>query len=484
MSTPETATCHRERLEYRTTEARETQSDEQMRVRDMAKPQPERRAQAGITRISVEGYKSLRTRQELDIRPLTVIAGINSSGKSSAIQPLLLLKQTIEAQYDPGPLLLDGPHVSLTSIEQVLSRTPISRGETEKTRSFTIGVALGSMGSLLTFGKDESNDIRVLRMSAWFPPSDETPITFFEGMTGDQFINELTSIGKGVHSLARTLLRKESSRVSIVRKGSFLALRFMEGQTTVDIPLTYGDGLEREMSRIIHLPALRGNPQRTYPTAAIEGRYPGTFEAYTAGVISAWQNRGETEKLTQLNADLKELGLTWKVQARKLDDTQVELLVGRLPHTRRGGPRDLVNIADVGFGVSQTLPVLVALLAADEGQLVYLEQPEIHLHPRAQVAFARLVKRAVDRGARVIVETHSSLFIRSVQTLVAQGELDNADVALHWFTRDPNTGDTQITSGELDESGAFGDWPEDFDEVYLDTEANYLDAAAKRTPRS
>jgi predicted ATPase len=138
----------------------------------------------------------------------------------------------------------------------------------------------------------------------------------------------------------------------------------------------------------------------------------------------------------------------------------------------------------VGFGVSQTLPVLVALLAADEGQLVYLEQPEIHLHPRAQVAFARLAKRAVDRGVRVIVETHSSLFIRSVQTLVAQGQIDKADVALHWFTRDPKTGDTQITSGELDESGAFGDWPEDFDEVYLHTEASYLDAAAKRTPRT
>jgi predicted ATPase len=100
------------------------------------------------------------------------------------------------------------------------------------------------------------------------------------------------------------------------------------------------------------------------------------------------------------------------------------------------------------------------------------------------VAFARLVKRAVDRGVRVIVETHSALFIRSVQTLVARDELDTEDVVLHWFTRDPETGDTQITSGELDESGAFGDWPEDFDEVYLDTEANYLDAAARKTPPS
>ncbi len=444
----------------------------------MAKPRRKRPRQAGISRISVEGYKSLRTRQELEIRPLTVIAGVNSSGKSSAIQPLLLLKQTMEAPYDPGPLLLDGPNVSVTSIEQVLSKTDARQGQT---LSFTVEMTVDQRQTSLTFGKDTRGNLRVIEMMGWFDLRQKGPAKIREGMSKSK-VKKIFSDRPGVrYSL---LLENERLKLSIIRDRSFLkpALIYSSGRIT-PLGITI-DGLERELSRIIHLPALRGNPRRTYPTAAIEGRYPGTFEAYTAGVISAWQNRGETERLAQLNTDLKELGLTWKVQARKLDDTQVELLVGRLPHTRRGGPRDLVNIADVGFGVSQTLPVLVALLAAEEGQLVYLEQPEIHLHPRAQVAFARLAKRAVDRGARVIVETHSALFIRSVQTLVAQGEMDNADVALHWFTRDPKTGDTQITSGELDESGAFGDWPEDFDEVYLDTEASYLDAAAKRTPRS
>lgn len=448
----------------------------------MAKPQRIRPRRAGITRVSVEGYKSLRTRQELEIRPLTVIAGVNSSGKSSAIQPLLLLKQTIEAPYDPGPLQLDGPNISVTSIEQVLSKIP--PGDTGEAQSFTIGMTLEDKETTLTFGKDAKSDLRILAMSGWFHSDQAVPVAIHERMTE----SELQETLPGRIEVPSTFgeFDEEGWRVSVTRDGPFLKPAWIWGEPVraAISPATLSDLLEQTLSRIIHLPALRGNPRRTYRTAAVEGRYPGTFEAYTAGVISAWQNRGHTDKLTQLNTDLKELGLTWKVQARKLDDTQVELLVGRLPHTRRGGPRDLVNIADVGFGVSQTLPVLVALLAADKGQLVYLEQPEIHLHPRAQVAFARLAKRAVDRGVRVIVETHSSLFIRSVQTLVAQGEINNADVALHWFTRDPNTGDTQITSGELDESGAFGDWPEDFDEVYLDTEAAYLDAATRKTPPS
>jgi predicted ATPase len=95
-----------------------------------------------------------------------------------------------------------------------------------------------------------------------------------------------------------------------------------------------------------------------------------------------------------------------------------------------------------------------------------------------------VVRAALRRGARIVVETHSALFIRSIQTLVAQGELQPSDVALHWFTRDPQTGDTQISTGELDEAGAFGDWPEDFDEVQLAAETAYLDAAANRTPRA
>ena len=141
---------------------------------------------------------------------------------------------------------------------------------------------------------------------------------------------------------------------------------------------------------------------------------------------------------------------------------------------------DLVSIADVGFGVSQTLPVVVALRAARPGQLVYIEQPEIHLHPRAQVAMARLLVNAAKRGVRVVAETHSSLILLAVQTLVAEGVIEPDLVGLNWFLRNEKNGTTRIESAELDEAGRFGDWPEDFDEVALKTENRYLSAAEAR----
>jgi len=83
-----------------------------------------------------------------------------------------------------------------------------------------------------------------------------------------------------------------------------------------------------------------------------------------------------------------------------VEDTRIELRVSR---TLSGsGDNDLVNIADVGFGLSQVLPVLVVLLAAQPGDLVYIEEPEIHLHPRAQSTLAGIFADAVKRGVRVI----------------------------------------------------------------------------------
>jgi len=279
---------------------------------------------------------------------------------------------------------------------------------------------------------------------------------------------------------------RDAGKLLIIREKSFF---------NVYVTLNYGDGIERKVSLyqegtvfsnyivdIIHLPGLRGSPERTYPVTAIGRSFPGTFERYTASVIAGWFNQ-EDDRLQSLGDQLAQLGLTWKVEPRSIDDTQVELRVGRLPASSNSGSRDLVSIADVGLGVSQTLPVLVSLLVAQPGQLVYIEQPEIHLHPKAQFALARVLVDAANRGVRAVIETHSSLLLLGVQEAVARGDLTPDKVKLHWFNRDPKSGATTIRTADLDEAGRFGDWPEDFSDVTLDAEGRYLDAAQERLAR-
>jgi recombinational DNA repair ATPase RecF len=104
------------------------------------------REEMSIGGIAVRGFKSICDEQHIAVRPLTILAGANSSGKSSIMQPVLLLKQTIEAPGDPGPLQLDGENVRFTSSEQLLHRRAGVSGEA----GFSVRLELSRGASLET----------------------------------------------------------------------------------------------------------------------------------------------------------------------------------------------------------------------------------------------------------------------------------------------------------------------------------------------
>ncbi|MBL8161508.1 MAG: AAA family ATPase [Anaerolineae bacterium] len=442
---------------------------------------PEKTAPQGITGITISGFKSLREESHIDVRPLTILAGANSSGKSSIMQPLLLMKQTLEMSHDPGTFRLDGENIRFTSVEQFLLP---SDGKTYQ--NFVIGIQVDNTSALTCNYRKVAKNIEVTRMEIRSP---RINAELRPGMLERDIFVQLPSFEKPAKDLSKLISENSVAEWKVDRNRCFLSLRLFMGRDDEprnQIILIDGfpgfelwDKYAGHIKHMIHVPGLRGNPQRNYPvTTALGPEFQATFQYYIAGIINDWKEH-RPKRLKLLGNDMERLGLTWKIDAKRLDDTQVELRVGRLPKSKRGGARDMVSIADVGFGVSQVLPVVVALLAAQPGQLVYIEQPEIHLHPRAQVALAAILANAARRGVRVIVETHSALLIQGVQTLVASKQLDPDQVILHWFTR-RDDGSTQITSRELDTLGAYGDWPEDFADVQFETDSAYLDIVEQR----
>jgi hypothetical protein len=451
-----------------------------------------------ISKIAVRGFKSIADEQQIELRPLTLLAGANSSGKSSLMQPILLLKQTLEAPSDPGPLLLDGPNVRFTSAEQLLSRL---EGRTREP-VFAVRIGLSSGVALEVIFKHEKGvgfDVAEMTWSrdnirlAMHPKMSEEEIgkvldtppdgIYTEEEAGKLLPFVLSSLVD--HFLAKSANgpeKKKDLHYSVYRERCFLSFGlFDQGAELATIAsrgsLSPARRFVPYLQGLIHLPGLRGNPQRTYPRRAAGPLFPGAFQDYVASIVTQWQSKDDP-RLSQLGAALEDMGLTWKVEAQPIDDTQVELRVGRLTH-RRLGEKDLVSIADVGFGVSQSLPVLVALIVAEPGQVAYLEQPEMHLHPRAQRRLAHVLADTANRGVIVVAETHSALLLREVQTLVATGKLSSDKVKLHWFQRQED-GRTVVTAADLDENGAYGDWPEDFDEVELNAEKAYLDAVESK----
>ena len=388
------------------------------------------------------------------------------------MQPLLLMKQTLEATYDPGTFLLDGPNVRFTSAKQVLS--------TGK-KNFSVGFGIGKdLRATFNYLLPKTNGLQIANLTTSSNSSMAAVIRM--GMSYEE-LRTVTGKWPDRWPLLATAEMKRSFRVSSDR--CLLDLGIYDFPPDfVGFPNDPGRSqiaIRSFLLNMLHLPGLRGNPERTYKTTSTSNPFPGSFEIYFASVIHQWKIASEAAKLAELGATMAALGLTSAVTSERVDDTKIELKVARTttPKATRG-KSDFVSIADVGLGVSHVLPVIVALQVAVQDQIVYLEQPEIHLHPRAQVALASVIARAVNRGVIVIAETHSSLLLRGIQTLVAEGELSGKDVALHWFQRNPKTGKTKISHTELDQDGAFGDWPADFDDIQLGSSRQYLDAVAKR----
>lgn len=424
-----------------------------------------------ITAIQVKGYKSL-VDAIVTVRPLTLLAGTNSSGKSSIMQPLLLIKQTLQASYQTGgALLLDGPHLQVTSAEQVISKVAGQRGE-----GFSVRLDGDSTLMAGPVYLELHYEIKGIGFHLAYQTSGEygqTPISLRPQMSETEILSnnpKSLSLRSG----------KRGTRLAVGAAQPFLLLTDYDSSGRVEAHLSLTYELDQELESLIHIPGLRTAPKRSYPAAAYQaGSIRGTFDAYTAGLIQHWQQQSNRAALDALTSALQSLGLTSSVEASTVNANELEVKVGRLPVGVKTRKKELVNIADVGFGVSQVLPVVVALIAATPGQLVYIEQPELHLHPRAQVQMAHLLADAARRGVRVIVETHSSLILLTIQTLVAEAKLSPEEVALHWFARDA-TGATQITLAEVDENGAYGPWPEDFGDVELTAQGAYLDAVARR----
>ncbi len=428
----------------------------------------------GITAISVQGFKSLANESSIEIRPLTILSGANSSGKSSIMQPLLLMKQTLEASYDPGPLLLNGPNAKFTSVNQFISRMQ----KNSDRQAFSVKINHATYPTLkITFSLNEDQRLEIREM-------------IIRGGNNSFSLSPNQSSGEleKVISIVQKKL-PEGMRLSVFRNRCFLNVAYEALNDEAKVKFSpvlqiYESGIfsffvfQEELHDIIHVPGLRDNSEYAYKVTATGPDFLGTFENYVATIIADWQEKDD-DRLKRLENMLIDLGLTWKIFAKVVNDTQIELLVGRLPKAGRGG-EDLVSISGVGLGVPQVLPVLVALLVAKPGQLVYIDQPELHLHPRAQYALAKILAEAAKRGVKLVVETHSALLLLQVQTLVAKGDLDPNLVKLHWFSRSDEDGMTSIESADLDQNGAFGDWPEDFGDVEWKAEGAYLDAVEGR----
>jgi len=252
-----------------------------------------------ITRLAVRGFKSISDWQEIEIRPLTILAGANSSGKSSIMQPLLLLKQTLEAPGDPGALLLDGPNVRFTMVEQMLSHV----GGRSAADGFSVRFerACSETLELRYQPASQGRGMDVTRQTHRWSASGEV-LEDLSPTRGEVSKDALSPQRLDMIATAAGVPRSSIGQ-RVVRDRCFLKVILVDrsrgderGVSTLPTNVFTGMVFMPQLQSVIHVPGLRGNPSRTYATTATGPQFPGFFQAYVASLIAQWQEEKRDER--------------------------------------------------------------------------------------------------------------------------------------------------------------------------------------------
>src|SRR6185312_11410482 len=122
----------------------------------------------------------------------------------------------------------------------------------------------------------------------------------------------------------------------------------------------------------------------------------------------------------------------------------------------------LIRPANVGFGLTYSLPIVVACLSAEAGTLLLLENPEAHLHPQGQAALGELMVRAASEGVQILVETHSDHVLNGIRLSVKRRLISEEKIVIHYFSRDVATGFVSSESPAILANGRLSNWPVGF----------------------
>lgn len=431
--------------------------------------------------LSLKNFKSWAEVDELRLGRITGFFGTNSSGKTSLLQLILLLKQTAEASDRSLPLDFGDEKslVELGTFKDVLHGHDLSKSlewslRWTLTKPLVVADPEHPTDRLL-----EGSDLRLTGEVAW--KNSSGPGRMFTRRFGYDFAGhtfmvkqkteredeyELTSLGIGFKF--KRAQGKAWPLPAPVKSYGFpdqVRAYFQNAGFLSDLELAF----ENMLRNVFYLGPLREYPRRQYTWAGGNPSDMGRRGEKVVDSLLASRDRGKTIKFgkgrgaisltveEQVGNWLKDLGLVHSFEVRPVaaDSKLYEVMVRRSEHSAP------VLITDVGFGVSQILPVLTLCYYAPEGATLIFEQPEIHLHPSVQAGLADVfIHAAKVRGVQIILESHSEHLLRRLQRRIAEEQIASDDTALYFSHM--ADGRSEITPLELDLFGSIKNWPKDF----------------------
>ncbi|YBV96889.1 DUF3696 domain-containing protein [Phyllobacteriaceae bacterium JZ32] len=410
---------------------------------------------------------------------ITGVFGTNSSGKTSLIQFLLLLKQTKDATDRAISLELNGDLVQLGTMRDAIHQH-------DESRSIEIGLSFKLPSELAVVDPSQKRTSAIARslflgMKAEIEVHQRAPvarsISYTLGdmrfslapRTGDATQFELRASRSDGGPSGFSFLRTKGRPWQLpgpIKSYAFpdqARTYFQNSGFLADLEATY----EAELDRIFYLGPLRDFPKRDYLWARSRPTDVGQRGEKAIDAILAATEAGETRNIKRKahQKPFQEMIAYWLQKMGLIESFKVEEIAdgsNRWQARLRTRPAaSEVLLTDVGFGVSQVLPVITLLQYVPEGSTVILEQPEIHLHPLAQAALADVIIQAADhRKVQIFLESHSEHLLLRLQRRIAEEVISADDVKLYFC--DAPRGVSKLTPLEIDLYGNIRNWPDKF----------------------
>ncbi|WP_341326857.1 DUF3696 domain-containing protein [Methylotuvimicrobium sp. KM2] len=370
-----------------------------------------------FTRLDLQYFKCFELLR-LPLRPLTLLTGTNASGKSSALQALVLLHQTMREHEWSKRLMLNGESIKLGTVLDVVDKV-------HGRKSFEIAIV-------------------------------DSEQTYSWVFTGDR--DELSMEVQSVIVDQETNERPE-------------ALRYL-------LPPTINTSFANRLKNLTYITAERIGPREVYP---LEDRQiasvVGSAGEHAVSILHWGRDEPVLDELVMPDVINKRL---YQVEARMrmffpgcgLEVQQVPKVNAVTLGLRTSDATDFHRPINVGFGLTQVLPIVIAALSAAKDDILMIENPEVHLHPAGQALMGQFLAEVARAGIQVIVETHSDHVLNGIRRAVKACRIQPEQVAVHFF-RPSSAEIAQVVSPQMDGNGNIDSWPDGFFDQF-DKDMNFF----------
>ena len=435
-----------------------------------------------LTHLHIKNFKAWKDTGPIKLAPLTVIFGANSAGKSSLGHLLLALKQTTLSVDRKRPLHLGDENalIDLGTFSECLHNHDLQNALQFELGWETQGKDLEARDPLskkkfsgdeltlsVTLSADAKEQPRVDKLAYQLLRNSENQLVVDYSRDEKGKLEISSDEYKFVRNTGRSWPLDDPDKFYRISDQS--RARFQNAEFLSDFALN----TEAALNSVYYLGPLRDHPKRIYSWSGETPESVGQKgEFVVAAILAASEqerklNRGLKRHLARFDAFiaqwLKDLGIIDSFAVKPVAEGRKEYEVVVKTHATASE----VKITDVGFGVSQVLPALVQAFYCPPNSTIWMEQPEIHLHPQVQAELADVFISATqarenrkERHVQLIVESHSEHFLNRLQRRIAEGAVAPEDVAVYFCRRAGSA--TELEPLRLNMFGEIENWPENF----------------------